>query len=113
MLAFSFLDGPHPECELGLRYDVTTQPRPFSFGAGLELGLIIRPVVSEVTHRLATPLLTGDLLVNVFNVGYRWKQLLLVIRVASLGVYLEQPTPLTARFAIESGLEVSWLPDAK
>lgn len=112
MLAFSALDGPHPAAEIALRYDLATKPKPFSFGAGLELGMIMQPVTSE-THHIESTLLTGDLLVNVFNASYRWKQLFVELRVISLGVYLEQPTPITARFAIESGLQILWLPDAK
>ncbi len=73
----------------------------------------MQPQTSEVTHHPEAPLLTGDFLANVFNVGFRWKQLLILVRTISLGLYLEQPLPLTVHFAIESGLELLWLPDAK
>ncbi len=99
------LFGVHNAYSAGLRMDIASRAThlfPVSFGGGLDFALLYQ--TSE-----PAPLLMQGML-NLFNVAYQWKQLLVELRAVSVGLIARVDPELPWRLQLESTLAIYWLP---
>lgn len=103
------LFGVHDSYLAGFRADIASPSRPFSFGGGLDVNLIVQP-----SEPFGLPPFLIQAMANVLNVAGQWGAVLLEWRVLSVGATVRLATaPPLARLMLDSGLTIAWAPERR